>query len=132
MQEGDILTAEEASRYEAVIDELVALRVSVGRIAQASHVDNELGVGVITSIGSLRALAMDKDRGWNDLAGRCVEAAGKVEWLQDSRTKGWNLAKDLQTQVGMLRSIVDAIREFGEGSEEVAVLLSELQAHMES
>jgi hypothetical protein len=53
-------------------DELVILRISMARIAQAIGADNSLNV---TDLGysGLHRLAATQDRGWNDLAGRIHE-----------------------------------------------------------
>lgn len=55
--------------------DLIALRVSVARIAQALGVDNALRIQG-DAYEALVAKATRRDRGWNELAGLCVE---KVE-----------------------------------------------------
>lgn len=55
------------------MDALTLLRVSVARIAQAAGVDNALQV-TGRPYKSLCVLARTREDGWNDLAGRCVEA----------------------------------------------------------
>jgi hypothetical protein len=54
--------------------QLVSLRVSVARIAQALGVDNELHV-TGEGFSGLTNKAQAQAKGWNDLAARCTEAA---------------------------------------------------------
>lgn len=54
-------------------DDLIALRVSVARIAQKVGVDNELCV-TDADYADLVQRARQIDEGWNDLAGRVVES----------------------------------------------------------
>lgn len=54
--------------------ELVILRISLARVAQAHGVDNNLGV-LGKTYEELYALASTEERGWNDLARLCAEQA---------------------------------------------------------
>lgn len=52
--------------------ELIKLRISVARIAQVLGVDNKLEVTDKTA-AELTIKAISDQRGWNDLAGLCVD-----------------------------------------------------------
>lgn len=54
------------------LEELITLRISVARIAQALGLDNDLSI-TDKNYSHLEALAEHRDRGWNDLAGRIFE-----------------------------------------------------------
>lgn len=54
--------------------ELIKLRISIARVAQAHGVDNHLNVTGL-SYEQLHRLAEMQPRGWNDLARLCAEQA---------------------------------------------------------
>lgn len=56
-------------------EELITLRVSVARVAQALNINGRTLKVLGQNYHELRSLAAHNERGWNDLAGACVSEA---------------------------------------------------------
>lgn len=80
------------------LEELITLRISVARIAQALGLDNDLSI-TDKNYSHLAALAEHRDRGWNDLAGRIFEHVSENRTSTESGSgKVFDTAEEARTE----------------------------------